>query len=316
MAAIKMAYIGGGSTRGAGHDGLVHPSGSRLRRLRGRADRPRPRTARADARPRRADGEARGLDLTVSATTDRRAGLEDCDAVLSSFRPGGFAARVLDERIPLKHGVIGQETQGPGGFFMALRAVHVLQGRARRHRGGLPEGQDLQLHEPGQHPRPGRHAALGRPVRLALRGADLLPRPDRASRPSSTTSSSTRMVGLNHACWSVRHQYDGADAMPLVAEDAWERRKDDPTLTRQVPPAAAHRGRDGRDPLRVLPVLLLPRRGARRAARPSRRRAPRTSWAGRPTTGRTTPSRPRATTRSSIPTARAAASTSSSSRST
>ena len=44
--------------------------------------------------------KARGLDLKIAATTDRRAGLADCDAILSSYRPGGFAARVLDERIP------------------------------------------------------------------------------------------------------------------------------------------------------------------------------------------------------------------------
>ena len=71
--------------------------------------------------------QARGLDIAVTATTDRRAALADCDAVLSSFRPGGFEARVLDERIPLEHGVIGQETQGAGGFFMALRAINVLK---------------------------------------------------------------------------------------------------------------------------------------------------------------------------------------------
>jgi 6-phospho-beta-glucosidase len=69
---------------------------------------------------------SRGIDLRVSCTTDRRSGLRDCDAVLTSFRPGGFEARVLDEAIPLKHGVIGQETQGPGGFFMALRTIHVM----------------------------------------------------------------------------------------------------------------------------------------------------------------------------------------------
>ena len=47
--------------------------------------------------------------------------------MLTSFRPGSFEARRLDERIPLKHGVIGQETQGPGGFFMALRTIHVFK---------------------------------------------------------------------------------------------------------------------------------------------------------------------------------------------
>src|SRR5579864_5451259 len=71
---------------------------------------------------------ARGLDLTITITTQRRQGLQDCDAVLTSFRPGGFEARYLDESIPLKHGVIGQETQGPGGFFMALRSIHAMQG--------------------------------------------------------------------------------------------------------------------------------------------------------------------------------------------
>ena len=71
---------------------------------------------------------ARGLDLTFRSTTNRRDGLRDADAVLTSFRPGGFEARHLDESIPLKHGVIGQETQGPGDFFMALRSIHVMQG--------------------------------------------------------------------------------------------------------------------------------------------------------------------------------------------
>ena len=28
----------------------------------------------------------------------------------------------------MRHGIIGQETQGPGGFFMALRAIHAMQG--------------------------------------------------------------------------------------------------------------------------------------------------------------------------------------------
>src|SRR5438128_8618935 len=70
---------------------------------------------------------AKGLDLTVKITTNRRKGLQGCDAVLTSYRPGGFEARYLDESIPLKYGVIGQETQGPGGFFMALRSIQVMK---------------------------------------------------------------------------------------------------------------------------------------------------------------------------------------------
>jgi 6-phospho-beta-glucosidase len=40
------------------------------------------------------------------------------------------------------------------------------------------------------------------------------------------------MIGLNHGCWSVRHEYDGADIMPLITQ-AWERRKTDSNLSAQ-----------------------------------------------------------------------------------
>lgn len=43
--------------------------------------------------------------------------------VLNSTRPGGLAARRVDETLPLEFGIPGQETVGPGGFFYALRSV-------------------------------------------------------------------------------------------------------------------------------------------------------------------------------------------------
>src|SRR5215213_4779781 len=128
MARLKIAYIGGGSTRGAGtmasfiEQGenfsgseivLIDLDAERLELIRTLSERM---------------AAAKGVDLAVSVTTDRRAGLRDCDAILTSYRPGGFEARVQDEKIPLRHGVIGQETQGAGGFFMALRSIAVMQG--------------------------------------------------------------------------------------------------------------------------------------------------------------------------------------------
>ena len=47
---------------------------------------------------------------------------------MTSYRPGGFAARVLGEPIPLHHGINGQETQGPGAYSLAPRSVCVLEG--------------------------------------------------------------------------------------------------------------------------------------------------------------------------------------------
>jgi 6-phospho-beta-glucosidase len=74
---------------------------------------------------------ARGARLTVTAHDEIEAALDGADFVFTTFRPGGLAARHLDESIPLAYGVAGQETAGPGGFFMALRSVPVLLDIAR-----------------------------------------------------------------------------------------------------------------------------------------------------------------------------------------
>ncbi|MBQ8093210.1 MAG: glycoside hydrolase [Clostridia bacterium] len=48
------------------------------------------------------------------------------DYIVTTLRVGGDHARVMDERIALRRGVIGQETTGAGGFSMAVRTVPVL----------------------------------------------------------------------------------------------------------------------------------------------------------------------------------------------
>ncbi|TAH73786.1 MAG: 6-phospho-beta-glucosidase [Anaerolineaceae bacterium] len=49
--------------------------------------------------------------------------LKGASFVLSQFRVGLLEARILDERIPLQYGLIGQETTGAGGFFNAMRTI-------------------------------------------------------------------------------------------------------------------------------------------------------------------------------------------------
>ena len=67
-----------------------------------------------------------GLPTKIVLTTDRREAMEGADFVISSIRVGLMEGRILDERIPLKYGVVGQETTGPGGFAMALRTIPVM----------------------------------------------------------------------------------------------------------------------------------------------------------------------------------------------
>ncbi|WP_059105657.1 6-phospho-beta-glucosidase [Shouchella shacheensis] len=67
-----------------------------------------------------------GLPISLTATLDRRDALKGATYVTTQIRVGGLDAREKDERIPLSHGVLGQETNGPGGVFKAFRTIPVL----------------------------------------------------------------------------------------------------------------------------------------------------------------------------------------------
>jgi 6-phospho-beta-glucosidase len=218
MASIKIAYIGGGSTRGPGtmasfiHQGqnflgseitLIDFNEERLALVKQIADKMI---------------AARGLDLRVTATTNRREGLRDCDAVLTSYRPGGFEARMLDESIPLKHGVIGQETQGPGGFFMALRSIAAMKEIVADMEAVCPKARLFNYTNPVNivaeavtHNSPIWFAAFCEgPLFFGHDFAEWIGL-DRAKMDVA-------MIGLNHGSWSVRHTYDGQDFMPLLEQ--------------------------------------------------------------------------------------------------
>ena len=67
-----------------------------------------------------------GLPMEIKLSYDRREALKDADFVTTQMRIGRLPARILDERIPLSHGLIGQETNGAGGMFKAFRTIPVI----------------------------------------------------------------------------------------------------------------------------------------------------------------------------------------------
>ena len=72
-----------------------------------------------------------GVPIDIFLTLDRKKALRGADFVTTQLRVGQLAARALDEKIPLKYGVIGQETNGPGGLFKAFRTIPVILEIAR-----------------------------------------------------------------------------------------------------------------------------------------------------------------------------------------
>lgn len=64
--------------------------------------------------------------IKISYTSDIRKAVRDAEFIYAAIRVGNEEARIVDEKIPLKHSVLGQETTGPGGFVMALRTIPIM----------------------------------------------------------------------------------------------------------------------------------------------------------------------------------------------
>jgi 6-phospho-beta-glucosidase len=69
---------------------------------------------------------ALGRPGVVWLTAEAGEAFASADFVFSAIRVGGDAARVVDEEVALRRGLVGQETTGPGGCAMALRTIPVL----------------------------------------------------------------------------------------------------------------------------------------------------------------------------------------------
>ena len=89
-----------------------------------------------------------GVPIRIHRTLDRRKALNDADFVITQIRVGRIEARIKDEKIPLKYGVIGQETNGPGGLFKGLRTIPVILDIAREMEELCPEAWLINFSNP------------------------------------------------------------------------------------------------------------------------------------------------------------------------
>ncbi len=153
-------------------------------------------------------------------TEDRVEAIEGADFVIVQLRVGQQAARYRDETIPPRHGCIGQETTGPGGFAKALRTVPVVLEladlTAERGAPGAwfvdftnPTGLVTQALLDAGHRAIGLcNVAIGFQRRFASYfGVE----PDRVQ---------LEHVGLNHLTWERKVLVDGVDRLPEIFDQA------------------------------------------------------------------------------------------------
>ena len=62
-------------------------------------------------------------DIEFLFTSDPKEAFSDIDFCMAHIRVGKYPMRELDEKLPLRHGVLGQETCGPGGISYGLRSI-------------------------------------------------------------------------------------------------------------------------------------------------------------------------------------------------
>jgi 6-phospho-beta-glucosidase len=152
-------------------------------------------------------------------TADRAAALDGADFVVIQLRVGGQAARQVDETLPHRFGILGQETTGPGGLAKALRTVPlVLELAEETERRGAKGAWIVDFTNPvgivtqallgsGARALGLCNVAIGLQRRLA---AHFGVEPDRVS---------LEHVGLNHLTWERAVRVDGVDRLPQLLDE-------------------------------------------------------------------------------------------------
>jgi 6-phospho-beta-glucosidase len=154
----------------------------------------------------------------VTFTTDVREALTGADFIFSAVRVGQEESRVQDERVALKHGVLGQETTGPGGFAMALRTIPVMIEYSRIINEVCPNAWLLNFSNPsgllaqalntyGQCKTIGicdAHAGMKNALSKFLRVHHSRLQVD--------------YFGLNHLGWIPKVYMDGVDQLPMILD--------------------------------------------------------------------------------------------------
>ena len=163
--------------------------------------------------------EKAGVPMEIHLTLDRREALKDADFVTTQLRVGLLKARAKDERIPLSHGFLGQETNGAGGLFKALRTVPVILDIAKEMQELCPNAWLINFTNPAGVVteallRYSNHKKVigvcNVPIGMEFGAADLL-----GVDKSRITMD---QVGLNHMVYGQRVYLDGNDVTAEVME--------------------------------------------------------------------------------------------------
>ena len=160
-------------------------------------------------------------DIDFVYTTDPETAFTDVDFVMAHIRVGKYAMREKDEKIPLKHGVLGQETCGPGGIAYGMRSIGGVIELVDYMEKYSPNAWMLNYSNPAaivaeatRRLRPNSKILniCDMPIGIELRMAEMLGLESRKDMV-------IRYFGLNHfGWWTDIRDKEGNDLMPALKE--------------------------------------------------------------------------------------------------
>jgi 6-phospho-beta-glucosidase len=176
-----------------------------------------------------------GLDWELNLSYDRREALKGADFVTTQFRVGLLDARVRDERIPLSMGMMGQETNGAGGFAKALRTIPVILDIAKDMEEICPDAWLINFTNPSgivseavmNHTKIKCIGLCNVPVGMEMAVAELL--------GAKKGEFLFHAVGLNHYVWGKHVLYKGRDVLPELLPQLFKSDKFNPKNINDTP---------------------------------------------------------------------------------
>lgn len=157
--------------------------------------------------------------FTVKIEADKRRAISNADFVVTTIRVGNDHSRVVDEQIALKHGILGQETTGAGGFSMAIRTIPVIAEYCKLTKELAPNAWTFNFTNPSGLVTQAMHS-LGYDKVIGI-----------CDTPSSTKLRIAKALGLdeerlyaeffglNHLSWIRKLEYEGKDILDRVIDD-------------------------------------------------------------------------------------------------
>jgi len=161
---------------------------------------------------------SKGFKGRIVLTQDPDEAIAGADYVFGQIRAGGMAGRIRDEKIPLKYGLLGQETTGAGGFMNAQRTIPAMLDIARRMEKLAPAAWLINFSNPS-----GIIAeALLNHTKIKMIGlcncfinmhADI-------AKNLGTMDFDYEYVGLNHLGWITSIMLNGEDQLPRLVKSS------------------------------------------------------------------------------------------------